>query len=293
MNGASTPAGASRCATDQQVVPEAAEQAHRAHQHDDGRIALRRPEERHRDGDHGPRPPGWNRSWWSRCCRCARECASRSSRSHSRSRPIDREQRRRMDAAGARPRDQQDAAEADDDRGPAPPADPFAEHRAAERRDDERRAEDDRDRLVELQIAQREEVERGGDEQQRRAAELQPRPRGAHHLRAPDRIEHGQREHERRHVARPHHLHGVHVAVEEFRGRVVAGEQQHRAAHQRDAGQPVALRLLGRTQYVARPPEMSNTAPVVKELSAEAHQAASAAISSTLTKRARGIFESM
>ena len=102
-----------------------------------------------------------------------------------------------------------------------------------------------------------------------------------------------EREHERRHVARPHDLHRVHVAVEIFRGRIVEGEQQHRAAHQRDAGQPVAVRLLGRAQYVARPPEMSNTAPVVKELSADAHQAASAAISSTLTKRARGIFDSM
>ena len=46
-------------------------------------------------------------------------------------------------------------------------------------------------------------------------------------------------------------------------------------------------------QYVARPPEMSNTAPVVNELSAEASQATIAAISSTLTKRLRGIFDSM
>ena len=38
---------------------------------------------------------------------------------------------------------------------------------------------------------------------------------------------------------------------------------------------------------------MSNTAPVVKEFSAEAHQAASAAISSIFTNRARGILESM
>ena len=35
---------------------------------------------------------------------------------------------------------------------------------------------------------------------------------------------------------------------------------------------------------------MSNTAPVVNELSSEAHQAASAATSSTFTKRVRGIF---
>jgi hypothetical protein len=46
-------------------------------------------------------------------------------------------------------------------------------------------------------------------------------------------------------------------------------------------------------QYVARPPEISNTAPVVNEQSCEAQNAASAAISSTVTKRPRGIFDSM
>ena len=38
---------------------------------------------------------------------------------------------------------------------------------------------------------------------------------------------------------------------------------------------------------------MSNTAPVVNELSADASQATIAASSSTLTKRLRGIFDSM
>ncbi len=46
-------------------------------------------------------------------------------------------------------------------------------------------------------------------------------------------------------------------------------------------------------QYVARPPDMSNTAPVVKEHSCEAQKATRLAISSTSTKRPRGIFESM
>ena len=68
-----------------------------------------------------------------------------------------------------------------------------------------------------------------------------------------------------------------------------------RAAHQRDAGEPLAALLVTAAigQYVARPPEMSNTAPVVKEHSAEAQNATSAAISSTSTKRPRGIFDSM
>src|ERR1700733_776914 len=47
------------------------------------------------------------------------------------------------------------------------------------------------------------------------------------------------------------------------------------------------------SQYVARPPEMSNTAPVENEQSSEASQAASAASSSTRTKRFFGIFDSM
>ena len=69
---------------------------------------------------------------------------------------------------------------------------------------------------------------------------------------------------------------------------------QHRAAHQPDAGQPLAALLVrGVGQYVARPPEMSNTAPVENEHSADAQQATSAAISSTSTKRPRGIFDSM
>jgi hypothetical protein len=46
-------------------------------------------------------------------------------------------------------------------------------------------------------------------------------------------------------------------------------------------------------QYVARPPEMSNTAPVENEHSAEAQNATREAISSTSTKRPRGIFDNM
>ncbi len=51
--------------------------------------------------------------------------------------------------------------------------------------------------------------------------------------------------------------------------------------------------MTGRIQYVARPPEISNTAPVVNAHSCEAQNATRSAISSTLTKRPRGIFESM
>ena len=90
------------------------------------------------------------------------------------------------------------------------------------------------------------------DEQQRRAPKLQPWPRGAHHLRALDRIEHEQREDERRHVARPDHLHGIHVAVEEFRRRV-AEANSSTAPH--ISAMPVSLsllRLLGRS--IRRPP---------------------------------------
>src|SRR5262249_19249328 len=46
-------------------------------------------------------------------------------------------------------------------------------------------------------------------------------------------------------------------------------------------------------QYVARPPERSNTAPVLNEHSSLASQATSAAISCGSPKRPIGIFDSM
>jgi hypothetical protein len=46
-------------------------------------------------------------------------------------------------------------------------------------------------------------------------------------------------------------------------------------------------------QYVARPPEISNTAPVENEQSSDASHAIIAASSSTVTKRFIGIFDSM
>src|SRR5882757_4560492 len=46
-----------------------------------------------------------------------------------------------------------------------------------------------------------------------------------------------------------------------------------------------------RPQYVARPPEISNTAPVENAQSSEASHATIAASSSTRTKRPFGIFE--
>lgn len=45
------------------------------------------------------------------------------------------------------------------------------------------------------------------------------------------------------------------------------------------------------TQYVARPPETSNTAPVEKEHSSEASQATNAATSSARPTRPIGIFD--
>jgi hypothetical protein len=46
-------------------------------------------------------------------------------------------------------------------------------------------------------------------------------------------------------------------------------------------------------QYVDRPPEISNTAPVEKEHSSLLNQQISAAISAGSTKRPMGIFDSM
>ena len=50
---------------------------------------------------------------------------------------------------------------------------------------------------------------------------------------------------------------------------------------------------VGGAQYVARPPEISNTPPVVKEQSSEANQATMAATSCTCKKRPMGILDSM
>ncbi len=49
----------------------------------------------------------------------------------------------------------------------------------------------------------------------------------------------------------------------------------------------------GNRQYVPRPPEMSNTAPVLKEQSSDDSQHTMAAISSTPTKRAMGILDNI
>src|SRR5512137_1715562 len=63
----------------------------------------------------------------------------------------------------------------------------------------------------------------------------------------------------------------------------------------RPAAAPVGLSPLDRriSQYVARPPERSNTAPVENEHSSLASQQTIAAISSTPPKRPSGIFDSM
>ena len=154
-------------------------------------------------------------------------------------------------------------------------------------RDQERRREQDRQRLVELEIAERHEVEHGRAEQQHRAAELQRRPPGAQQARPVDRIGEHQRDQERAGVAHADHLRYRHVGAEIFRHAVEAGEGRHRAAHQPDAGEPLAAVLVrGVGQYVARPPEMSNTAPVENEQSAEAQKATSAAISVDLDETA-------
>ena len=77
----------------------------------------------------------------------------------------------------------------------------------------------------------------------------------------------------------------------------VASRQANTSTVQHIRPMPVsrmpALLVGGIGQYVARPPEMSNTAPVVNEHSFDAQNATSAAISSTSTKRPRGIFDSM
>ena len=54
---------------------------------------------------------------------------------------------------------------------------------------------------------------------------------------------------------------------------------------------PTATRNIN--QYVARPPEISNTPPVSNEFSSDASQQTIDVTSSTVTNRPRGIFDSM
>ena len=66
----------------------------------------------------------------------------------------------------------------------------------------------------------------------------------------------------------------------------------------RDADDPLAITENencgeSEAQYVARPPLMSKTAPVVNEFSAETSHATMEAISPTSTNLSRGIFDSM
>jgi hypothetical protein len=67
----------------------------------------------------------------------------------------------------------------------------------------------------------------------------------------------------------------------------------HPARPERALDAIVTERPADHGQYVARPPDTSNTAPVVNEFSSETSHATIAAISSTSTKRPRGIFDSM
>ena len=163
----------------------------------------------------------------------------------------EREQRRRLHAAGTGPRDQQHPAEAEHDRAPAPPADPFPQHRAGDDRHDEGKREYDRQHIGELHVAQRQEVERGGGDQQQRARDLQPQLGGAQQAGRGQRIGDEKRQQEGAGVARPHDLQAVHVGIEVFRRGVEAGEQRHRAAHQRDADQTLAALLGGVGNYVS------------------------------------------
>ncbi len=148
-----------------------------------------------------------------------------------------REDHRRMKAAGEGPGHDGDPDEAHDDRRPAAWADPFAERRPREQRHQEGRGEDDRRGLVELQILQREQIEGGGHEQQGRAADLQPgAPRREQAGRRP-RVHEDERQREVRGVAGPHHLQHREMTVQPLAGGVQQREAEAGGAKQADAGE--------------------------------------------------------
>ncbi len=75
--------------------------------------------------------------------------------------------------------------------------------------------------------------------------------------------------------------------------RVKAAAPKRREGGPREPPRATTRQTSKQLQYTARPPEISNTAPVENEQSSDASQATSAAISSTVTKRFIGIFDSM
>ncbi len=247
MNGDSTEAGARRWASDQQIMTDRAQRAHRHHQR---RVEPRQRPSSRRKAAAAPSPATRDQVAVEQ-----RRLAGIGARHHPRGDAVARHRR------SPRPTENSAAhcmpplmpgrittstpTKPDADRGPAPPADPFAEHRPGQDRDQERRREQDRQRLVELQIAEREEVEdRGRDQHQTARTTCRAGPRGLEQLRPRDRIGEHQRDEERADEAHAHHLKRVQWPPRYFAMASSSGEAQHRAAHQCDADQPLAALLV-------------------------------------------------
>ena len=137
-----------------------------------------------------------------------------------------------------RPRDDEDADEADEDGHPSPRPDPLAQQRPGGGSDDERAGEHDGGRLRQRQPTQGREVEGRRSQQQEAASDLEPmRPR-ADHLPVRPGPQCEQREDEVAEIAAPDDLQGREAfGAEELGGRVEQAKAQHGGAHQRDAGQ--------------------------------------------------------
>ena len=150
-----------------------------------------------------------------------------------------------MDIGEARPDRDQDAAEADQDSQGAPPADPFAEHRAGQHGHHERRQKADGSGLVEPQMLERKKVKGCRSQQQERTHDLRfqsLRPQQARYGKQTEHRDHGEELAEKPH---PYNLGRWQVGRRSqiFGGRVETGKKCPCEAHEADSPKGPRLRI--------------------------------------------------
>ncbi len=166
-------------------------------------------------------------------------CPQRAGDQHQhRKRQAAAERNHRRPAHRLRRRAQRDqhAAETDQDRAPAPPADALAQHDRRQRGDENRAGQIIGDDVGERQIDGGEKKRRDFEGGERHPEQLQPRPLKVNELRAvpPD---HRQQHDQRRAGAQQKQLSNRIGRDEELSHRVAEREHEYRQQHQADAGE--------------------------------------------------------
>ena len=144
----------------------------------------------------------------------------------------ERDQRRQGDARGRRPQRDHDAAEPDQHRGPAPPADALAEQQHRQRRHIDRAGQIECRGVGERHVADRPEEHRDLERRQHDAQELQTGPRRIREhvpAGAPDQ---GEQQDQRHRAADQQELADRIFRDQPFARRAVEREQEHRRQHE-------------------------------------------------------------